>query len=258
MSLFCGAFLGKPKAFPKPGRDSWKRAFCPNAEPNRRVFNDSVRSCSLSPPLSLICMSLFEFEVPELSNACKSLIVLLRQFSFTFPDLLRTTLFWFSIVAADRRLGGQSCAIITMASFATWSRSQPCHTIHFGTTLHKHIPIHSSSHFSWGRTISSCCLTATRLMDHTTQSPLSESSSGILDGGCSICVDSPGEPLSAISSRDPICLQPNMVALCCFSMLFSQQWRQDAVHETSGVQLFRESWMRPRGLDWSLLLRPWA
>lgn len=74
MSLFCGAFLGQPKAFPKPGRDSWKRAFCPNAEPNRRVFNDSVRSCSLSPPLSLICMSLFEFEVPELSNACKSLI----------------------------------------------------------------------------------------------------------------------------------------------------------------------------------------
>lgn len=225
MSLFCGAFLGQPKAFPKPGRDSWKRAFCPNAEPNRRVFNDSVRSCSLSPPLSLICMSLFEFEVPELSNACKSLIVLLRQFSFTFPDLLRTTLFWFSIVAADRRLGGQSCAIIKMASFATWSRSQPCHTIHFGTTLHKHIPIHSSSHFSWGRTISSCCLTATRLIYHNSEPIQSVQQWDFGWRMLHLC------GFARWATIGNILQGPNMLATQgCIMLLFSQQWRQDAVH----------------------------
>ena len=46
------------------------------------------------------------------------------------------------------------------------------------------------------------------------RSPLSQSSSGILDGGYSIVV-SPGEQLSAISSRDPICLQLRLA--CCIT-----------------------------------------
>ena len=45
------------------------------------------------------------------------------------------------------------------------------------------------------------------------RSPLSQSS-GILDGGYSIVV-SPGEQLSAISSRDPICLQLRLA--CCIT-----------------------------------------